>query len=1653
MDKNFLKYRFSDVHDYYYESLCDKLQIRELIYNPINILTNNFNGYNEDINLISTENFVFNEDFNEEDEDEDENINLQDDLLVTAQITNFFEDVNYILNIDSIDKDDLDDKFNEFLKNSSNCVQSIINRMFEFKTWNFVPLEKFIWIYLMIASKYEPRGLKYIMNSPFYTSNLLFKKDKYGYSPIFFAINNKYLDITILCDFIDLEKLIEIYFNNHHLFLYSALNTNTFLNILKKIPDSQKLIDYNNGINLMNPFLLACNKNPELALFLLDNGYITANIFRLIDDSFTCLMYSIPHCDLFKKLFNSEFNSIQLVNKKHPIFGNILSIAVKFNSFLVPFILNSKFMNKELYDGIIQYSSKLKSNILLETVNNIEMLESLLNNEHFDRMILEINESPVNVNVLNQICYNNSLILKILLEKNLIIETDFLKLDPSGMNLLEICIFHNDKNLGLLLNYSLLTKYLLSWKNLQGKNVIMIISEKQYFIILNELFNQRLIDDELLLLKDLEGYNTFSYICMFCPKIAIELLKKKKCNIFIEQQSVDGTLMLMPILFHINDSLLFRELINLIVKDEKTMNYSDQNGDNLFLQLCSYKKNFTKILLEEYDLIDEKLLCSNNNKYENCLNLIFNQADCDGTEFQLIDTCLELLINHKNMDKNILNSRNYCGQFPFLMACKRGYKSAKLIMECPLFDQESFSLVDYDGKNCFAFACNSGDLNLIKLICEHPLFTKEMFQASDNNYIPYILSALLCDHTVSTYILNNIFCDESLLKNTYKILMGRNLLNMEVINHVLNSQSCNSKILLLSNLEGNNSLILAIIENNFEIIQKILLTKNFSIDIFLQKNNIGYNCLYFVKSEDILKIILQSSQFTTDLMDSVCDKGYNVLQFYVNNGLSNFINIIIETVKFPINAIKYRNCNHESIILRLEEIKDLKLTKNILENLTSEDLLVQDKKSNTILHNLAKSCFNELEESYKSGIQNESIVNKIEIYLKNGKMSKELFEMKNKYGEIFFEKNIHLLKYILDTHCFNDNLLKEITVDNKTIIYKICFEYPKYLETILEHKSILPQVLYDDNPKYSLINDLMINSFQSKTIEIILRSKKCSNYIVNWVDYNGYTPLAYAILYKNNSSFCCLISSDYDLTPSFNMLYPKSINLLMLATGSTDLIFKLLINSKYVTHDQLLYNDFYKHNCVIYTFSSDLNKVEILTNSKVWDEKLMYVRDIDGDFLMVYPYNNPDIIYFLLKNKKCDKKMLNMQNNLKNTCGYYYARYNHTSFSHLLESHLCDEFLINSMNIYGETCLHACSQFNLNSLDKLIDSKYFDKELILKQNNKGENCFMVLLKNNANGWKKLFNKTYSILELYKQKNNKGQSLLMYAARYAPILVKKILKIKVLMKEELLGFRDNKNRTCHFYGAKYNPESIKYLLDSKFSQSFMLHNNHMDNGSCLTISAKYQPLALQYLLDWDLLDKKTLLTVYEKETFLEIGCRENAESVKYSIDSTHDLSELFDEKTYGKNILSIACKFQPDAVKYILESKYFYENLLILTTDRTCLDDAYDFQPMALAFLINSDKIDEKYFNKEDVNGYKLLNKIKEVFPQVQILKDINKINLIFNRNEISEPNNKSCNICFTYKVSVVFLPCGHTCCISCGFKLKTCHTCRSVIDERKQIYS
>ena len=118
---------------------------------------------------------------------------------------------------------------------------------------------------------------------------------------------------------------------------------------------------------------------------------------------------------------------------------------------------------------------------------------------------------------------------------------------------------------------------------------------------------------------------------------------------------------------------------------------------------------------------------------------------------------------------------------------------------------------------------------------------------------------------------------------------------------------------------------------------------------------------------------------------------------------------------------------------------------------------------------------------------------------------------------------------------------------------------------------------------------------------------------------------------------------------------------------------------------------------------------------------------------------------------------------------------------------------------------------------------------------------------------------------------------------------------------------------------------------------------------------------------------------------------------------------------------------------------------------TCAEEAYNFQPKSLLYIIEHDSFSTTIVNIPDNDGYTLVYKIKDVYPEIDILNDIKNIKLTKYNNIFEDGDNNPCMMCCEFKKSIVF-NCGHLACVGCAFKLKDCPQCRNTIKEKTYIF-
>jgi len=520
--------------------------------------------------------------------------------------------------------------------------------------------------------------------------------------------------------------------------------------------------------------------------------------------------------------------------------------------------------------------------------------------------------------------------------------------------------------------------------------------------------------------------------------------------------------------------------------------------------------------------------------------------------------------------------------------------------------------------------------------------------------------------------------------------------------------------------------------------------------------------------------------------------------------------------------------------------------------------------------------------------------------------------------------------------------------------------------------------------------------------------------------------------------------------------------LLMEAARSKFEIFKLLVESKYYDENMLLLQDG-EMNAVSYAFKFNIDVTKYITEMGCW-RKLMYYQNEYGDSLLTYSVNKPDIVEYICNSDKCNSDMLKLTNNIGENCGHIFISSigNKYSFGNLVSSKLSDLELIQHRDLHGDTCLHIACKNRQDCISILLGCRFMTSDMWLLQNNKLHNPMMIMLENSSNMYDvKIFDKVLKFItnDLLRQTDAKKRTTLMYIARYNSNLLKKILA-DPLFDKDILRLRDCKLYTCIMYACKYNDMSVKLLLDvvqaNMENGTDLLHSNHKSHGSCFTIAAKWSPQALQYLFKIN--EKLLLANILEfsegSHDVMQVSCRYNGESMKYILKAYEEAKYEKIFKEYEKdNPIILAAKFQPSAIKYILDSKYASQGLFdIREDDKNCIDYAFDNQPQGLIYMIESRHSTPEILNREDHVGYRLLDKLKRVYPNIVSFDNLKEIKLTRYPSICGDTEDYDiCKICYIFKTNITF-DCGHNSCPSCAFKLKNCHICRHGIQHKNIIF-
>jgi hypothetical protein len=909
-----------------------------------------------DINNYNHDYWILDNDFN----DDDTNIDLEYRTIIIGILVT---EIGNILDQTNINEEDLDDDFNTYLTVAGNGVEYVFNKMMDNKTWTFTPMEKFLWIYLVIACRHEPRAIKYLVNSPYFRLEHLITFDRLGSSCISISCNStNSIDVISGLNTNRIIKSELLIFKDNKLspIVYSIFRTDIFKYICETVEDIDDIITstYHNGYTL---FLLACCYNKDVAEYLITSRFMSKEYFELeANDNMNCLIASaLFNPELLTSLIESEYCSSTLLEKEHPIYGNVLLTVAKYNRELLPIILQSEYMTAELLNSTMKYNNGISTNILFEICKSNEDLTIIINSEFFDKSILDytINDTSIYQELLLENptgldIFINSRYFSISNMKEDILINFLLLASIKNVKVIEYLINTDQMNQQLLLSSN---RSIYKVDNNILQNLITYSNNKD---LIESIFNKWNYN-ELLISKTVDKFkyyspNVFVYLSVNFPCIACKLLKKED---FDKQILLDKYIDNIPIIYPVICMSINKELINTILDleyiDETIWNIRDQLSNNLLLNVALYNPTILECLLKNKHCTEEIFNSKNGNDDNILLSLIKRDVP---------ERIIKLVINDKRCNESMINGINKMNETPLILACSKNFDIAKLIMESPLLDMKTLTKYDVNGINCFMQACKGNAISIVKMIGDHKSFTNDIYMKEDKYNQSCIIYSFEGDIDITKYILNHKYNTTEFLNKSIKLWSSNididsrgTLINLiDMIDCILNCKYSNSETLLNMEIQGEN-IIHHLMDNDIDYIKLIINSKHCSDRLLSCCDTNGETIMMKSLRSDIFNHIIKLPCITTDLLRIQNKKGETVIHKILSDTRIPYENkiVLLDLDTFTGDLLLIED--NDGFIPLNKLVHDINILEYILkkEYCTTGILLGQDRNKQSLMHHIA----------------------------------------------------------------------------------------------------------------------------------------------------------------------------------------------------------------------------------------------------------------------------------------------------------------------------------------------------------------------------------------------------------------------------------------------------------------------------------------------------------------------------------------------------------------------------------------------------------------------------------------------------------------------------------------------------------------------------
>ena len=308
-------------------------------------------------------------------------------------------------------------------------------------------------------------------------------------------------------------------------------------------------------------------------------------------------------------------------------------------------------------------------------------------------------------------------------------------------------------------------------------------------------------------------------------------------------------------------------------------------------------------------------------------------------------------------------------------------------------------------------------------------------------------------------------------------------------------------------------------------------------------------------------------------------------------------------------------------------------------------------------------------------------------------------------------------------------------------------------------------------------------------------------------------------------------------------------------------------------------------------------------------------------------------------------------------------------------------------------------------------------------------------------------------DILNQCDNEGTSTLMYIVEHINGFSTELPKLCDTIEkymESYINHTNINNDTVFTIAAKYSYENLRTLINFKNQE------NYIDYNKCFTYACQYESRSIDLLLDTKKINPKKCYGFINLDdtvcyaNFLQIACRYNVDCVCRLLTSSLDLEPFINESIGTYNAFKIALIYHPESVTLLLNSKY--GNIKMITdTDELCENNSAMVEAIAkqLASYVRITK--SKHFNNSLIELPDYASLIQEV--NTILSHEVSEKRLLKCSDIPCHDNNKNvCSTCFSNETRIIFVPCGHKCCVMCSVRLQQCPQCRAKITS-KLIYN